>query len=87
MNSTLATHRSPRCTATSKRTGLPCQAPAVTGWTICRFHGARGGGPNGERNGAYRDGQHTAVAVAERRAVAALLRRAQAGVLALGDDG
>jgi len=57
--------RSPRGTATSKRTRLPCQAPAVTGWTVCRFHGARDGGPKGERNGAYRHGLHTAEAVAE----------------------
>jgi hypothetical protein len=85
MNSTLAMHRSPRCTATSKRTGQRCQAAAVTGWTVCRFHGARGGGPKGERNGAYRDGLHTAEAVAERRAVAALLRQARAGLAGLAD--
>jgi hypothetical protein len=36
--------KSPRCSATSKRTRRPCMAPAVTGWTVCRFHGARGGG-------------------------------------------
>ena len=56
-------HRSPRCTATSKRTKLACEAPAVTGWTVCRFHGARGGGPEGTRKGAYRHGQHSAAAV------------------------
>jgi hypothetical protein len=33
----------PRCSATSKRTRERCKAPAVTGWTVCRFHGARGG--------------------------------------------
>ncbi len=32
-----------RCTATSKRTGMPCQAPAVRGWRVCRLHGAGGG--------------------------------------------
>jgi hypothetical protein len=84
MNSTLAMHCSPRCTATSKRTRLPCEAPAVTGWTVCRFHGARGGGPKGTHNGAYRHGLHTAEAMAERRAVAELLRRARAGVAGLG---
>jgi hypothetical protein len=83
MKGKLAMHRSPRCTATSKRTRQPCQAPAVTGWTVCRFHGARGGGPKGVRNGAYRHGLHTAEAVAERRAVAALLRRAKSDVGAL----
>jgi hypothetical protein len=83
MKGKLAMHRSPRCTATAKRTRQPCQAPAVTGWTVCRFHGARGGGPKGARNGAYRHGLHTAEAVAERRAVAELLRRAWAGVAGL----
>jgi hypothetical protein len=27
----------------------PCQA--LNGWTVCRFHGARGGAPEGKRNG------------------------------------
>ncbi len=74
MNSKLAMHLSPRCSATSKRTRQPCQAPAVTGWTVCRFHGAGGGGPKGERNGAYRHGERTAEAKAERQRLAELLR-------------
>src|SRR5688572_30728088 len=45
MNALYPFQKSPRCSATSKRTQKPCQAPAVTGWTVCRFHGARGGGP------------------------------------------
>jgi hypothetical protein len=77
MKGSLAMHRSPRCTATSKRTRLPCQAAAVTGWTVCRYHGARGGAPKGERNGAYKHGLHTIEAVAMRQAVASLLRRAR----------
>lgn len=85
MNSKLAMHSSPRCTATSKRTKERCRAPAVKGWNVCRFHGARGGGPKGERNGAYRNGLHTAQAVAERQALAELLRRARAGLAGLGD--
>jgi hypothetical protein len=83
MKGTLAMHGSPRCTARSKRTQLRCQAPAVTGWTVCRFHGARGGGPKGTRNGAYRHGLHTAEAVAERRAVSALLGRARKSLATL----
>ena len=35
-------HASPRCSATSKRSGQPCQAPAVRGRHVCRMHGARG---------------------------------------------
>lgn len=29
-----------RCTATAKSTGERCQNPAVTGWEVCRMHGA-----------------------------------------------
>lgn len=65
---------SPRCSATSKRTRKPCQAPAVRGWTVCRFHGARGGAPTGDRNGAYRTGLHTKQAIDERRQTRALIQ-------------
>lgn len=49
----------PRCTAHSKRTGLPCGAPAVKGWTVCRMHGAGGGAPRGKAHGQYRHGGRT----------------------------
>lgn len=32
-----------RCTACSKRSKVQCHNPAVTGFTVCRLHGARGG--------------------------------------------
>ena len=32
-----------RCTAHSKRSGERCNGIAVTGFTVCRMHGARGG--------------------------------------------
>ena len=67
--------KAPRCHATSKRTGKRCKAPAVRGWTVCRFHGARGGGPKGKRNGQYRHGRYTQEAIAERRWVSALLHQ------------
>ncbi len=67
----------PRCTATSKRTGQPCQAPAVRGWTVCRFHGAGGGGPKGERNGMYKEGLYTKEAVESRRRLRALLSQSR----------
>jgi hypothetical protein len=57
-----------------KKTGKPCQAPAVTGWTVCRFHGARGGGPKGKLNGMYRHGLFMKEGVAERRIIQELLR-------------
>lgn len=50
-------HDAQRCAATSKRTGAPCRAPAVRGWRVCRMHGARGGAPEGEANGAWRHGE------------------------------
>ena len=38
-----------RCTAKSKRTGLPCKSNAVTGYKTCRMHGA--GSPHKGRPG------------------------------------
>jgi hypothetical protein len=52
-------HDAPRCKARSKRTGQPCRSPAVRGWKVCRMHGARGGAPEGKRNGNYRHGGRT----------------------------
>ena len=49
-------HAAPRCTATSKRTGEPCKGPAVTGWRVCRFHGALGGHSSGEDHPSWRHG-------------------------------
>jgi hypothetical protein len=69
-------HAAPRCSATSKRTGQPCQAPAVRGWKVCRFHGAGGGAPRGPSHGRYRHGQFTCDAVESRREVRELIREA-----------
>ncbi len=52
-------HAAPRCTAMSKRTGERCKGPAVKGWTVCRFHGARGGHGAGKANPAYKHGMRT----------------------------
>jgi hypothetical protein len=46
----------------------------MRGKPVCRLHGGKGGGPKGERNGAYRTGRYTAEAKAERREQRALLR-------------
>jgi hypothetical protein len=75
MNAVYPFQKSPRCSATSKRTRKPCMAPAVNGWTVCRFHGARGGGPKGKRNGRYRHGHFTKLAMDERRMIRKLLRQ------------
>jgi hypothetical protein len=87
MNSRLAVHLSPRCTATSKRTKERCRAPAVTGWNVCRFHGTRGGGPKGERNGNYKHGEATKEAVEDRRMLNELLRASRATLWGLSGDG
>ncbi len=77
MNALYPFQLSPRCSATSKRTGQRCRAPAVKGWTVCRFHGAGGGGPKGKRNGMYKHGLYTKEAIQERRALSDLLRQAR----------
>jgi hypothetical protein len=64
--------------ATSKRTRKRCQGPAVAGWTVCRFHGAKGGAPTGKRNGMYRHGEHTKQAVSLRRQLSDLQRQSRA---------
>lgn len=62
-----------RCSASSKRTGLPCNAPAVRGWSVCRMHGARGGAPSGVANGNYRHGTRTKKAANEAARIKELL--------------
>ncbi|WP_371832324.1 HGGxSTG domain-containing protein [Rhodalgimonas zhirmunskyi] len=62
-------HAAPRCTAKSKRTGKPCQAPAVRGWTVCRMHGAGGGAQSGPANPNWRHGGRSDEAVALRKLV------------------
>jgi hypothetical protein len=69
--------RAARCRATSKRTGLPCRAPAVRGAEVCRFHGAGGGGPRGRRNGAFRHGRYTEEQLETRRRAARLVKDAR----------
>ncbi len=69
-----AANCAPRCLAKSKRSGRRCRAPAVTGWAVCRMHGARGGGPRGPSNGNYRHGDRTQEAERCKRELAELLR-------------
>jgi hypothetical protein len=64
----------PRCRARCRRSKLPCRGPAMRGNPVCRLHGGKGGGPKGERNGAYRTGHYTAEAKAERQQTRALIR-------------
>jgi hypothetical protein len=46
-----------RCNATSKRTGKPCGAPAVTGRNVCRTHGGRT--PAGTASGRFTSGKYS----------------------------
>ncbi len=87
MNRAYAFQKAPRCSATSKRTGKRCRAPAVRGWAVCRFHGARGGAPKGAQNGSYKHGLYMNEAIEERRALSALLRVSRKSLDALsGQD-
>jgi hypothetical protein len=67
-------HEAPRCNAKSKRTGKRCRAPAVRGYRVCRMHGARGGAPEGKRNGNFKHGARTKQAIADSRCVNKLAR-------------
>jgi hypothetical protein len=63
-----------RCTAKSKRTGLPCRSPAVRGWRVCRMHGAGGGQKAGPAHSQYQHGGYCRDALEMRRLVTALTR-------------
>jgi hypothetical protein len=67
-------HAAPRCTATSKRTGERCKGPSVRGWTVCRFHGARGGHPPGKDHPSYRHGMRSAEWIEMRKEINELVR-------------
>lgn len=70
-------HLAPRCRAHSKRSGHPCQAPAVRGHRVCRMHGAGGGAPEGRANGSYRHGRFTVEAIEQWRELNAWIRSAR----------
>jgi hypothetical protein len=64
----------PRCRARCRLSKLPCRGPAIQGRPVCWLHGGKGGGPKGERNGAYRTGRYKAEAKAERRQLRTLIQ-------------
>ena len=80
-----AANATPRCTAKSKRSGQPCGAPAVRGWTVCRMHGARGVALPGPANPNWRHGGRSAEAVALRKMVNALGRETRKLADAMGE--
>jgi hypothetical protein len=72
-------HAAPRCRAKSKRTtGQRCKAPAVRGFRVCRMHGARGGAPEGERNGNYRHGARSKETIALWKLIKSMKRKCSA---------
>ena len=76
--------KAPRCRAMAKTTRHRCKGPAVTGWPVCRMHGAGGGAPSGPANGRWRHGERSRSAEALRRAIADLVAEARKAALALG---
>ena len=76
--------KAPRCRAMAKTTRHRCKAPAVTGWQVCRMHGAGGGAPSGPANGRWRHGERSRSAEAFRREIAELVAEARKAALALG---
>ena len=76
-------HRALRCHAKSKRSGLPCRAPAVRGAEVCRMHGAGGGARKGNKN-AVKHGAMVAESIALRREVQALARMTRETMAAIG---
>ena len=64
----------PRCTAHSKRSKEPCRAPAVTGWTVCRVHGAGGGHAAGPTHPRWTHGLRSQQWTETRRLVSELAR-------------
>ena len=77
MNLVQRMNAAPRCSAMSKRSRRQCRAPAVRGWRVCRFHGARGGAPRGKANGAWKHGRYTEEARAFLRRCAVLMKQAR----------
>ena len=67
-------HAAPRCAAHSKRTGEPCNGPAVTGWRVCRLHGAGGGHPPGSAHPSWRHGMRSREWIEARREINELIR-------------
>ena len=64
----------PRCTAHSKRRGEPCRAPVVTGWTVCRLHGAGGGHAAGSSHPRWKHGLRSREWTETRRLISELVR-------------
>ena len=63
--------------AHSEQTARPCKGPAVTGWRVCRFHGAGGGHPSGKAHPSWKHGMRAQDWIRERRMLNELVREAR----------
>jgi hypothetical protein len=70
-------HKAPRCTARAKSTGKPCKGPAVTGWRVCRVHGAGGGHSPGKDHPSWRHGMRSREWIETRAEINNLVREAR----------
>ena len=72
-----------RCTANSKRTGLPCKNPAAYGCKVCRYHGAH---PikQGKDSPNYKHGRRTKQAELQHRAFTRRLQQIEDAMHLLG---
>jgi hypothetical protein len=73
-NPTARLNAAPRCGARAKRTGQPCQSPAIKGKARCRMHGGRSTGPPKGNKNALRHGKRSAEARAIRFHLAVMAR-------------
>ena len=67
-------HNAPRCRAKAKRTGERCKGPTVTGWRVCRFHGAGGEHPAGKDHPSWKHGMRSREWIEMRKAINDLAR-------------
>lgn len=72
-----AAEAAPRCRAHAKRTGEPCRAPALTGWRVCRMHGAGGGHKAGPSHPSWKHGMRAREWAETRRMMNDLVREAR----------
>ena len=64
----------PTCRAQSKRTGLPCRSPAVTGYRVCRMAWRSRRGSKGKANGNFRHGRRTNEVIEASRLIAEMAK-------------
>src|SRR5262245_52541649 len=84
-----AAHAAPRCGARSKRTGKPCQGPAMAN-RRCRMHGGKSTGPRTpeglerSRKANWKHGGYSAAVKADRKASRSSVRLIRQIIAALG---